>query len=76
MRIRMPLIPGYNDSREDVLALRRFVEEELSLDAGVIELMKYNALGEVKFRRLGRTDAPSLRAQSDEYLEELKNLLR
>ena len=75
MKLRMPLIPGYNDSPEDVLALRKFVETELKLDPQSIELLRYNSLGEVKFRRLGRNDGPSLKPQSDDYFEELKRLL-
>lgn len=73
---RMPLIPGYNDSAQDVISLREFVEKELCISCAEVELLKYNQLGEVKFERLGRSDRPSLRPQSDEYFEELKALLR
>ena len=75
MKLRMPLIPGYNDSPEDVLALREFVESELRLGPQVIELLRYNQLGEVKFKRLGRSDGPSLVPQSDDCFESLKRLL-
>ena len=75
MKLRMPLIPGYNDSPEDVLALRKFVETELRLGPESIELLKYNQLGEVKFKRLGRSGRPGLRPQSDDYFDELRRLL-
>ena len=73
---RMPLIPGFNDRPEDVLAFRNFLENELQTDCSHAELLKYNQLGEVKFERLGREERPSLSPQSDEYYEELKALLR
>lgn len=75
VKLRMPLIPGYNDSREDVLALRRLAEKELNIAPDTIELLKYNQLGEVKFERLGRDDRPRMQPQSDEYFQELRSLL-
>lgn len=75
LRIRMPLIPGFNDNREDVLALRSFVEDELGMESSKIELLKYNQLGEVKYERLDRADKPAMKPQSDEYFEYLKSLL-
>lgn len=75
VKLRMPLIPGYNDAREDVLALRRLAEE-LHIPPDTIELLKYNQLGEVKFGRLGRDDGPRMQPQSDEYFQELQSLLR
>ena len=37
-------IQCYNDSEKDVLELRHFAEDELGLDHGRIELLKYNEL--------------------------------
>lgn len=73
---RMPLIPEYNDSPEDVLAFRAFLETEIGIGSGKAELLRYNQLGEVKFERLGREEHPRLKPQSDEYYEELTALLR
>jgi pyruvate formate lyase activating enzyme len=69
MRVRVPVIPNFNDSPEDVRATARFVRKEL----GDIEmdLLPYNKLGEVKYERLGKTPFIA-EAQSDEemyYLE-------
>lgn len=76
MRFRMPLIPGFNDSEEEVLALRKFVTEEMGRSVQDIDLLRYNALGEVKFRRIGRCDAiPALKPQSEERMEFLNQLL-
>jgi pyruvate formate lyase activating enzyme len=66
LAIRLPLIAGVNDSRENLEATADFA---LSL-AGVtgIDLLPYHRLGEPKYRRLGRPYAlegqPSLPADS------------
>ena len=70
---RMPLIPGYNDSREQVRAFAEFVRDETGLDGSHVELLAYNNLGEDKFSRLGRGDEmPRLTRQTDGYLAELQ----
>jgi len=50
--IRIPLIPGYNDQRENLVATAEF---SLSLP-GVkrIDILPYHRLGEPKYHRLGR----------------------
>lgn len=76
IRIRMPLIPGFNDKPADVLALRDFVQQQLGLDLGQIDLLRYNPLGEVKYTRLGFKNGPCMNAQSDEYIKSLNDLLK
>lgn len=52
IRIRVPIIPGVNDSEEDIAEMGRFVA---SLEATrEIELLPYHQMGLVKSRRLGR----------------------
>jgi pyruvate formate lyase activating enzyme len=50
MIIRVPLIPGHNDSRENVKALAQFMNE---LRLTRIDLLPYHTLGKEKYRRLG-----------------------
>lgn len=70
---RTPLIPGFNDTRENVLATARFVRDELGGGRGSYELLRYNRMGEVKFERMDRgAEQPHMIPQSDEYFEELK----
>jgi len=77
LKIRMPMIPGFNDSEEDVLSLLSFVKEKLDLSGKDIELLRYNKLGEVKYARMGCPHkSPSLEPQSDEYFNSLANLLK
>jgi pyruvate formate lyase activating enzyme len=50
MIIRLPLIPGYNDSEENLNALIKFMAE---LGLKRIDLLPYHALGKQKYQRLG-----------------------
>lgn len=75
---RTPLIPGFNDNPEDVVATKRFVADELGLDpAKHIELLKYNTLGEGKYDNLGRA-AENMHGspQPDDFFEVLNGLLK
>jgi pyruvate formate lyase activating enzyme len=52
MRVRVPVIPGFNDTAEDLKAITRFAREELG---GVeVDLLPYNRMGESKYEFLGR----------------------
>lgn len=76
VQFRTPLIPGFNDGEEHIVALREFVVNTLGLPASRVELLKYNKLGEDKFVRLGEFDRrPNLTPQSDEYIEFLNSIL-
>ena len=50
MIIRVPLIPGHNDSRENLKALADFM---LGLGLKKIDLLPYHSLGKIKYQRLG-----------------------
>lgn len=50
MIIRVPLIPGYNDSVENIKALGEFVRE---LGLSRVDLLPYHQLGENKYQKLG-----------------------
>lgn len=54
MIVRIPVIPGCNDSVENVRATARFVKE---IGLEVINLLPFHRLGESKYRQLGRTYA-------------------
>jgi pyruvate formate lyase activating enzyme len=50
--VRVPIIPGFNDSAEQIGAISHFVKAELgSVD---IELLPYSKMGEIKYERLDR----------------------
>ncbi len=56
MVVRLPLLPGLNDSPENLADTARFVAERLGTDIP-IELRPYHALGRSKHQALGRTYA-------------------
>jgi len=49
--IRVPLIPGYNDSEENIKALGEFASK---LGLSRVDLLPYHQLGENKYKKLGR----------------------
>ena len=75
MRVRVPLVPGFNDSVEEIGEILEFVKGKLKLSSADIELLSYNKLGEGKYDRLDRECArPSLEPQSDEQIKMLEML--
>jgi pyruvate formate lyase activating enzyme len=53
MRARVTLVPGFNDSPENLEATARFIADRLSKVIPV-HLLPYHRLGEAKWERLGR----------------------
>ncbi len=49
--VRVPLVPGYNDSEENLKATARFAKE---IGAAKVSLLPYHAWGASKFEKLGR----------------------
>lgn len=72
--IRVPTIPGYNDSVENISTTAKFVAEELGPDVAV-HLLPYHSLGESKQESLGNTDFLNLTPPSQAHMEELKALV-
>ncbi len=65
--IRVPVVPGYNDSSDNIEALAAFVVNELSPFLQV-HLLPYHRLGESKVQQLERGNAPLNSAPPDEEL--------
>ena len=53
--VRIPVIPGCNDSESNVRATAEFIAKLKTVDE--IELLPYHRLGEVKYEKLGRSYA-------------------
>lgn len=72
---RVPIIPGYNDSVENIKATARFIAKELDKSVKV-HLLPYHRLGEVKYERLERPGKPfSVKPPSEEHMAELKKIV-
>ncbi len=72
--VRVPTIPGCNDSDENIAATARFVAEELGPDVPV-HLLPYHRLGESKNESLGREAGFTAAPPSDEHMQRLKALV-
>ena len=74
LRIRVPVIPGFNDSPADIDAICSQLRQ---WGIGEVQLMRYHSLGLPKYRSLGRTcsfeSVPPLR---DEAFESICNRYR
>ena len=73
MRVRVPLVPDFNDTVEDIRAIVGFVKENLKLSSADIDLLPYNKLGESKYNQLDReSERPSQEPQSEENIQMLE----
>lgn len=72
--IRVPTIPGYNDSDENIAATARFTAEELGTDIAV-HLLPYHRLGESKNESLGKKMDLSTDIPSDEHMQHLLSIV-
>ncbi len=72
--IRVPIIPGCNDSEENIAATARFVRDELGPEVP-LHLLPYHRLGESKNESLGREMDLSIEVPSDSRMEGLRQLV-
>jgi len=73
---RIPIIPRYNDSDENMVETARFIAYQLGKRVPV-QLLPYHRLGEAKFQRM---EAPALSPQitppDDSHMERLADIIR
>ncbi|MFC2007228.1 glycyl-radical enzyme activating protein [Chloroflexota bacterium] len=73
MRVRVPLVSGFNDSPEKIKAIAHFVRTKLGpVD---IDLLPYNKLGESKYERLDRPPVSSGETE-EKTIQELEEIVR
>jgi len=73
---RVPVVPGYNDSRENMLATALFITKELG-DSIPVHLLPYHRLGETKHERLEQpVKAIAAQPPSDEQMEETRAIFQ
>lgn len=74
MRARVTLVPGFNDSRENLEATARFISEKLS-NAVPVHLLPYHRLGEAKWERLDRgEDMAAIKVPDERQIEECRGI--
>ena len=74
MHARLPIIPGYNDSSENLNAAARFIARELGNEVQV-HLLPYHRLGETKYERMEKPGGcVRIAPPGDERMKELKKI--
>ncbi|HEX2965166.1 MAG TPA: glycyl-radical enzyme activating protein [Syntrophorhabdaceae bacterium] len=72
MKVRVPLIPLFNDSEHDIRSIASFVG---SLPNQIeMELLAYNPLGEGKYERLGKGEKEHKETQEQTYIDGLRGI--
>ena len=72
--IRVPTIPGYNDSDENIAATAQFVVSQLGMDVEV-HLLPYHRMGESKNESLGHEMNFSIEVPDQAHMNHLKELV-
>ncbi len=74
-QIRIPIVPGHNDSEENLRASSVFCAE-LGSAVNIVQILPYHRLGIAKYERLQRTyELPSIAPPSDEHMEWCKSVI-
>lgn len=74
MLIRLPLVPGFNDSTDNLVAAAKFISEKLSTVLKV-HLLPYHRLGAAKYENMGlRSACAGVEPPGEERMEEIRKL--
>jgi pyruvate formate lyase activating enzyme len=75
LQIRIPIVPGYNDSEENLRATSEFCLE-LGPAVKLVQILPYHRLGAVKYKRLQRKyKLESVEPPSSEHMDYCKRLI-
>jgi glycyl-radical enzyme activating protein len=70
---RIPVIPGYNDDEENIVATGRFLR---SIDQRELNILPFHRLGETKYEQVGRIyEFAGRTSPSDEHMEDIRALV-
>ena len=70
--IRVPMIPGYTDSAENIKATAEFLSELKSVER--VDLLAYHQYGTVKYGQLGKVYKLHVQPLAQEHLNEIKGI--
>lgn len=73
MRVRTPVVPGFNDTEDDILAIREFIPRRPNIE---YELLAYHRMGQPKYGYLGRPYALEGVTLDEQRMEQLRALAR
>jgi pyruvate formate lyase activating enzyme len=74
MLARVPLLPGYNDSEENLKQTAAFITDHFGKGM-TVHLLPYHRLGETKYERMGEPEKViPIQQPNDDYMEKIKTL--
>lgn len=73
IRVRTPVIPGFNDTEDDIRAIRAIIPRREKIE---YELLAYHRMGQPKYEYLGRRYPMGGAALADGVMDRLKELAR
>ncbi len=75
VRIRFPLIPGYNDDKENISDMINFLKD--LTNSPIIDLLPYHRLGISKYKKLNIDSSTEfLSPSSDDRIQEVEEMLK
>jgi len=75
MIVRIPIIPGYTDAKENIKAIAKYVSNLKEVKK--IELLPYHGMGEPKYKKLGRKyELEGVTSPSNEQMQELARIVK
>ena len=75
MIVRIPIIPGYTDAKENIKAIAKYVSNLKEVKK--IELLPYHRMGEPKYKKLGRKyELEGVTPPSNEQMQELARIVK
>ena len=75
VRIRVPIIPGYNDTVDEIGSIGKLLSEVGELEG--IELLRFHKMGGPKYASLGQVyRAENLQSPTDEHMDTLRGVLQ
>ena len=70
--IRVPIVPGYNDSARGIKSMAEFLSKLKSVER--VDLLPYHKYGTVKYGQLGRIYKLNIQPPSGEYISSIKSV--
>ncbi|MCZ2845224.1 MAG: glycyl-radical enzyme activating protein [Candidatus Bathyarchaeota archaeon] len=74
--IRIPVIPGFNDTKSEITIIINFIKEKLG-NVKKVELLPYHSLGESKYNALGfKYSLEGVKSLSEEEIKPLSKIVK
>jgi len=70
--VRMPIVPGYNDSEQNIKQTAELLSKMKSVER--VDILPYHKYGTVKYEQLGKTYRLSVQTPSQEYINKIQSV--